>query len=175
MAYCSQVFLSADRLIAVCNDRLTCWLLPNDKQASDIPVKGDSVKASWVYQFLQHFKNQGLFNRTTGAISGDFARIAVNNRPGVVTILDADTGKVIGEVLCLAELPFQLTPDGSRMLSFKNDGQLHLHHVDGHRDMLNLGVFGPSTSKMTSDGTRIVVGSPDGIVRVLDGTPWEEN
>jgi WD40 repeat protein len=83
-------------------------------------------------------------------------------------------GNAIGEVMLAEGGLFSLSPDGRRMIAVKSDGHLHLHHVDGNRDMLNLSILGISLSEFTSDGNKIIGISNDGIVRVLDGTPWEE-
>ena len=173
---CRKVFLDDDRLITVHDDQLKCWSLPVEKQPSANSLEGNAFKPSWVYQSPDKF--QALEIDRNIVMSGDFTRIAVRKDSETVIILDADTGRLIGEPIrsggSFASPAFELSPDGSRLLGYKNDGQLHLHHIDGHRDILNLSVLGQSVTKMTSDGNKIVGVSPDGIVRVLDGTPWVE-
>jgi hypothetical protein len=60
------------------------------------------------------------------------------------------------------------------MIAINRNEAPYLHHIEGNHKVMNLGRQRFDSARFSADGNKIVGVSPDGIVRVLDGTPWEE-
>jgi WD40 repeat protein len=168
---CNDLFLGEDRLIAVGRDQLTCWIIPILRAPSALPLEQKIMAPSWTYQFASDLPRQGRC-----FVSDDFNRIVFASGPTTLIAIDACTGKVVTKMKAQQNLldPVHISPDGSRFVLTTVDGRMHLHHIDGNRDVLDLGFLGFSDARFTSDGNKVVSVSPEGIVRVLDGTPWKE-
>ena len=131
---CNDLFLGEDRLITVGRDQLTCWLLPIPRAPSALPLEQKIMTASWTYQFDLSRKGQCF-------VSDDFTRIVFAGGPTTLIVIDACTGKVVTTMMVQENIgdPVHISPDGSRFVATTVDGQLHLHHIDGNRDVLDLG------------------------------------
>ncbi len=157
-------FLSEKHLITSNNTGLTCWSLPDGKPPVTQYRELNLATKVWTNSCSGGFE-----------MSSDATRIAVRKNETTIVILDNGTGKVMHEVSLQDFRKYHLNDDGSRMIVFKKDGQILLQHIGGDRNALDLGLPGFASAQFSSDGNKVLGVSPDGIVRVLDGTPWEES